>query len=93
MDVVIPKVSKDAQQLKRIDGGDVCTRGCSGTMTAGACRRILLDLPRLGGTKMEIVDTCVELSSLERPREELWVWIQDSRIDLDLRTRIGLVLG
>ena len=52
----------------------------------------MLDLPKLGSTKIEIVGACVGLQSLGRPQEEPWTCLQDSRIDLGPRARIDLVL-
>ena len=67
MEAVIPKASKGAQQLKGVGRGkEIRTRGCQDTVTVGLCRRILPDLPRLGGTKVEIIGILWCFQALER---------------------------
>ena len=44
-------------------------------------------LPRLEGTKVEIVGTCVMLPSLGRPWVEPWSWLIGSRAGLSPRMK------
>ena len=64
IEVVIPKVSKGAQKLKKIDINDGGLHrelsGCAAT--TGSCG----GLPKLGGTKVKIISICVVLLSLGR---------------------------